>query len=194
MKNVVAILHHWLLTAVLLTATIGAIYIATQQDLRLSANDPQIQLAEDSANPLKTSDFQDQVIPSGKIDIRSSLAPFQIYYDDQGREVVSQATLDGESPTLPAGLFDNARKNTEVRFTWQPKDQVRIAAILVHSSTNNGFVLAGRSLRKVEKRENQLAITLGTIWIATLFLLLLLSWLAEKHSTHRAQIVGASRS
>jgi len=47
--NVKEILKHWLLIAIVVTGLIGLVYVAVQQDLRQGANDPQIQMAEDTA-------------------------------------------------------------------------------------------------------------------------------------------------
>ena len=39
--------------------------------------------------------------------------------------------LDGQTPQLPNGVLDSTRELSENRITWQPRDGVRIAAVIV---------------------------------------------------------------
>jgi hypothetical protein len=79
------------------------------------------------------------------------------------------------NPTFPPGILDYTRQNGEDRVTLQPESGVRIAAVVVRY--NNGFVLAGRSLREVEKRESQVeqlsGLAMLTIWVTTLIMVAL---------------------
>ena len=52
MQIVKNIIRHWLPLAVLTFAFCGLVYLAVQQDLRIGANDPQIQMAEDIASAI----------------------------------------------------------------------------------------------------------------------------------------------
>lgn len=54
----------------------------------------------------------------------------------------------------------------ENRLTWQPREGVRIAAVIVFYQ--DGFVLAGRSLREVEIREAQVTQFAGLTWLLAL--------------------------
>jgi hypothetical protein len=73
-----------------------------------------------------------------------------IVYDDQGEAVASSGALHGQIPSLPAGVLDYVRENSEDRVTWQPEAGVRIAAVIVRfEGVESGFVLAGRSLREL---------------------------------------------
>src|SRR5262249_6013975 len=94
----------------------GLIYIALQQDIRQSANDPQIQMAEDAARLL--SKGQQIKLSDTKIDISESLAPFRMIFDANGKVVSSEAILDGRNPNLPSGVFDLVRQKGENRLTW----------------------------------------------------------------------------
>ena len=123
----------FLLLAFVLTLSCGISYLLVQQDLRQSANDPQIQMAEDGISP--------QTLP--RVDISKSLAPFVIVFDQNGNPVSSSGTLNGAIPTIPAGIFQYVRNSGEDRFTWQPAPSVRIAAVV--DKTNSGFILAGRN-------------------------------------------------
>lgn len=148
-------LRWFLPLAVAITGICGLIYLTGQQNLRQNANDPQIQMAEDIARQLtdgKTPQLPPEVNPS------TSLAPFVITYNSQGEEVLSTVTVDGATPKLPQGVLAATQYHSENRLTWQPKEGVRIAAIVTKysSPTDSGYVLAGRSLLEVEKREDQL--------------------------------------
>lgn len=63
-------------------------------------------------------------------------------------------------------MFAYVKKYGEDRFTWQPTDKVRIAAVV--SGINDGqkgFVLAGRNMREVEIREDQLTKMTFLAWL-----------------------------
>ena len=66
------------------TLLCGLLYLAVQQDMRTSANDPQIQLAEDAAAQIISGKQIDQVVPVGKVDMATSLAPYLIVFNNQG--------------------------------------------------------------------------------------------------------------
>ena len=155
--------------AVAVTALCGLIYLAVQTDLRIGANDPQIQFAEDAATALAQGKQPSDVVPTATVDIASSLAPHLTVFDEQGRPLLSSARLEGSTPRPPPGVFAYARSHPDNRFTWQPQSGVRIAAVVkYHGGPKPGFVLAGRSLREVEKREDQLASVVALAWVLTL--------------------------
>jgi hypothetical protein len=164
------IIRHWLPLTAVITILCGLIYLAVQQSLRWGANDPQIQMAEDAAAALAAGATPESVVPPGMLDVSSSLAPFMIIYNDSGKPLVSTGSLlNGETPLLPPGVFDYTRQKGEDRVTWQPQAWVRIAAVVVaHGGSMPGFVLAGRSLREVEKREDQVAQITGLALLAGL--------------------------
>jgi len=73
-------------------------YNISQQVLRMSANDPQIQMAEDAAQRLNAGEDAERIVPDHKVDMAASLAPFVIIYDDSGRplgELAPTALLPG---------------------------------------------------------------------------------------------------
>jgi hypothetical protein len=135
----------------LTTFIAGTGYVISQQVLRMSANDPQIQLAEDAAQRLSSGETAAGIVPERQIDMATSLAPFVIVYDDAGHPVASSAKLDGSVPMPPKGVFDFVRSNRQERVTWQPRPGVRIASVV--NRATNGFVVAGRNMREVEIRE-----------------------------------------
>ena len=136
------------------------VYASVQQSLRESANDPQIQMAEDAANDLKNGQAPAGVVGRGNIiDISESLSPFLIIYDSTGLPLESPAKLDDTVPVPPKGVFQYALKHGQDSVTWHPERDVRIASVIqsYRSESTSGFVLAGRSLREVEKREENLS-------------------------------------
>jgi hypothetical protein len=166
MKLWVRLIIKWLPLAVFSVGVCGLVYITDQQSLRMNANDPQIQMAQDTARALASGAAVDALLPSQKVDLTKSLAPFLIVYAADGKVIASSAELNGQTPDLPTGVLDSTRQSGENRLTWQPESGVRIAAVIV--ANNSGFVLAGRSLLEVEKRESQAELLSGLALIAIL--------------------------
>ena len=152
MNKIKNIFRVWLPIAVMVAAFSSLAYITVQQSQRQAANDPQIQMAEDTAAALQKGTSISSVIPKETVDIASSLAPFIVVYDNDGKPVASSGLLDGQMPDYPNGALVSARGSEENRVTWQPSARVRIASVVV--PYNNGFVVAGRNMREVEKRES----------------------------------------
>lgn len=151
------VFKQWLPIAAAVTLLSGLIYLVVQQNIRLSANDPQIQIAEDIASGLSKGRTLQPVPETDKIDIASSLATFVIIFNDKGEPVNSSAVLDNKTPLPPSGIFAYTKSHKEDRFTWQPKSGIRMAAVVVrYEASQPGFVLAGRSLREVEKLEDHI--------------------------------------
>jgi hypothetical protein len=178
----------WIPFAALLTFACFFSYGLVQQDLRQTANDPQIQIVEDISQALASGGAtpQDIVPPGQTLDISTSLDSYVIVYDATGAVLASSATLNGKTPTVPQGVFASLRRygidNAQNRFTWEPAPGVRSAAVVTAfsgpASSSQGFVLAGRSLREVEIREdNMLRITV-LAWLAGLVGMFLIIWFA----------------
>lgn len=163
MKKIIKV---WLPFAIAITAFCVLAYASVQQAYRQGADDPQIQMAQDAANLLTNSANADSIVSPNKVFVDKSLAPFFIIYDENGNEVASSVTLDGQTPQLPDGVLDSTKELRENRLTWQPKEGVRIAAVIV--SYQNGYVLAGRNLREVEARESQLTTFVSITWLLAL--------------------------
>lgn len=175
----------------LTTFIAGTGYLISQQVLRMSANDPQIQLAEDAAERLTSGENAAHVVPEREVDMANSLAPFVIVYDDSGNPVASSARLDGSIPTPPRGVFDFVRTNRQERVTWQPRPGVRIASVVNRAS--HGFVVAGRNMREVEIREALVFKLAATGWFFANIALAAL-WLASQFlgKTKAPQLAGGS--
>lgn len=171
--------------AFLATMVCGLVYLVAQQSLRTEANDPQIQMAEDTAAGLQGFVVAPGLVPSDSVDISTSLAPYVVIYNSSGTPVAGNGFLQGTLPNLPAGVFAYVQAHGEDQFTWQPRPSVRQAVVITSfnsvktpnfpdSYPNSGFVMAGRSLREVEIRENQVEFETDIAWIPTLIGLFIL--------------------
>ena len=183
MQKIKTILKVWLPFAVVISAFCALAYASVQQSYRQGANDPQIQMAEDTANALNDGQSVEEFMPASKVSVAKSLAPFLIVYNSAGNVVSSSVMLDGQTPELPTGVLDSTRQTGENRVTWQPTSNVRIAAVIM--SYKDGFVLAGRNLREVEMREASVSQFAGITWVLALVTTLILIafgeiFLAEK--------------
>lgn len=159
----------WFPLAVLSTLFCGLVYATVQQNFRQSANDPQIQIAQDTVVAINSGFSPKAAVFRNLIDISKSLAPYIIIYDASGKPITSGAVLDGKTPNPPKGAFDFAKKSGENRFTWEPKKGVRSAAVLAYyKGKESGFVLAGRSMREIEIRETRLEVQVFVAWIVIL--------------------------
>ena len=168
-----ALLYNALVLTGLSTGLALALYAIPQQVLRQGANDPQIAMAGDLVVRLEQGAAPAEAVPAASVDIARSLSPFVIVYDDRGLPLASQAQLDGKTPAPPAGVFDFVRQHGEERPSWQPRRGVRIAAVIQRvGGAHPGFVLAGRSLREVEAREEQVQQMAGATWIGMLGVIL----------------------
>lgn len=164
----------------LATALSALVYGAVQQNYRQSANDPQIQMAEDSAKILSSGIPAASVVGLVKVNPADSLAPFLIVYEEAGKTVASSAILNGQTPTPPPGVFDFVRKNGEESLTWEPSPEVRVASVVRHlTASAGGFVLAGRSLREVEIRENRLTTMVFFAWLIAIIGVVATFWAAR---------------
>ncbi len=167
MMKILQMFTKYVVVFILITAICGLVYISVQQGLRQGANDPQIQIAEDSAVALEK--IETPSFGPDKIDLATSLATFIGIYDKDGNPVDANANLDGQLPKPPKGIFDAAKQTGENRVTWQPKAGVRQALVVIPvKNPSEQFIVVGRSLREVEKRENQLFQMTLVVWLIML--------------------------
>lgn len=165
----------------------GTMYVAVQQNYRISANDQQIQIAEDAATALNKGLPVANLVPQSlSVDLDKTLSLNIGVYDDSGKPIQTSAKVGGKPVDPPAGVFDAARKTGQNRFTWQPKNGVRQAAVVVRfdNGQQKGFVLVARSLREVENRISDLTkiTALGTTaaLLASLLLMMLSRWIKKR--------------
>lgn len=172
---------NWIQTAFVLTLVFGFIYVMMQQHLRQSANEPLVQMAEDSAYLLAQGKFPPDINPSQTIEISHSLSPYLMFFDNNGRMQFSNATLFGANPVLPKGIFNYTAFAKQNRVTWQPLEGVRQAIVVVAYTNGDklGFVVSGRSLREVERQVDNLGILTLFGWsfsLVIVFITRLLLW------------------
>jgi hypothetical protein len=157
----------WLALLIVGFGIIGFVDLVVQQNYRLGADDPQIQMAEDSAAALKQGKSPDSLIPPYSVDITQSLAPFETIVNSKLQIIATNATAPNPSILLPPlGVFTDAAKEGELNFTWQTADGQRFATIVTPAGSD--FVLAARSLKEVEKREDLLLDITIVAWICVL--------------------------
>ena len=165
------IFKYWFIIGIIVTGFSGLLYVAVQQDLRHGADDPQIQMAEDAAGKLAAGRQFPEVVPTEQVDIAQSLAPYVIVFDATGNPIASSAQLNGQIPSIPSGIFDYVKQNGKDTFTWQPQSNVRSAVVVTQfQGSRSGFVLAGRSLREVERREDDIMHIVFLGWSALIFI------------------------
>lgn len=169
---------NWFVLALTLTAALAAVYVTTHQVLRQSANDPQVQMAEDWADQLSSGSIPTTLTMGKAVDPTQSLAPFGIIYDKDGNVANSSVTAPTTMLQAPGVLGTIDRDpDHELRFTWQPSSGARFAAILkrVTYSDSVYYVLAARNLREVEKREDTLFLLTSCAWVGGVALLYLVT-------------------
>lgn len=154
------------------------IYWTNQQILRQSSYDPQIEIAEDTANLLNSGQNINTILPSSKVDPSISLAPFIIVYNTQGSVTATTVILNNQTPNLPPGVLDFTKVHDQDRLTWQPQAGVRVAAVVTRF--NNGYVLAGKSLIETEKRTENLLFQVASAWVVTVLVVTVLTTFAAK--------------
>jgi hypothetical protein len=186
-----ALVFNALVLTGLATVLALALYVIPQQVLRRSADDPQVEMADNLVGQLEQGIAAANAVPADKIEIAHSLSPFVIAFDDQGHPIASQAVLNGQVPTLPKGTVDYVREHGEYRFTWRPGGATRIAAVLqrVHGD-HLGFVLAGRSLREETIRQIAVKQMATLAWIVMLLLIFVgtaaFGWVTRPRSSRPA--------
>lgn len=157
----------------IVTIVILLVYVAVQQNYRMTANDPQVQIARDAAERLEHNRPVTFFTPD-TVNLSKSMAVFTAYYDAHQKPVASTGYLDGAIPKLPEGVLDYAKKHAEDRITWQPRKNVRLAAIVKYvSSPSVSYVVAGRSLQEVEVREGNLFKMVIIAWILCFAIILI---------------------
>ena len=107
------------------------------------------------------------------------MRPFVVVFDAAGSVVATDGELDGHDPVPPRGVLEAARAGAPNVVTWQPRSGVRVATVTTR--WQGGTVLAGRSLREVERRENDALLLVAAAWLAMMVALgvsaLVAAWL-----------------
>lgn len=168
-KKLPEVYKFWIILAIATTFLSLLMCVIVQQTIRQSANDPQIQIADDTASKLAGGKDPDQLIVQSKVDLATSLDIFMIVYSAKGEPIFSTAILENNTPELPMGVLEYAKIHPIHKLTWQPKDSVRISTVVKYfKGEREGFVLVGRSLREVENRKAMVQQQAILGWAATL--------------------------
>lgn len=137
-------------------------------------------MAEDAAYTLSQGEPANYVIATSKVEMSRSLAAFIIFCDEARKAVALSGFVHGQIPSPPAGVFDFVKRNGQDRITWEPENGVRIAAIFErYEGSISGFLVVGRSLREIEKRESQVEMITGIAMLATWVLTFIILALCE---------------
>lgn len=157
----------WIPLAVGLTLLSGLVYVTGQQVLRMSADDPQIQIARDAAYRLSQGATPESVVGSDSVDVANELGTFVVVFDSSGAPIAGSGQLHGELAAPPKGVLDHARSSGEDRVTWQPQTGVRVASITESvDGDQKGFVFVGRSLKVAEEHIDTLGQLVTAGWLA----------------------------
>ncbi|MFA5954060.1 MAG: hypothetical protein WC817_00800 [Patescibacteria group bacterium] len=156
----------WVVFATGLTCVSLLAYTIGQQVLRMNANDPQVEIVEEVVEVLKSGVSPENILPNQSVDIANRLAVFVMIVDKQGTSLASTASLDGKTLSVPVGVLAAATQKGENRVTWQPKVGVRSAVVVrpYEGGGKSGYVVAGRSLREVERRAGELSMLALLAW------------------------------
>ncbi len=188
-------LRIWLPIAIAVTGMAAVSLTTVQYVYRQSLNDPQVQIAEDFATALDNGATPTALIStSTKIDIASSLRPYTVIYDKDLNPLAWNGEYQTKPPMPPAVIFEDAkgRKGTglgENRVIWEPEADVRSAIVVVHVLETDGYVLSGRNAREVEDRIWNMQVLIGGIWMLTLALTLLATWLGARFAAGKTGVV-----
>lgn len=160
----------WICSFIIISVIFGTIYAVIQQNSRLSANDEQVKIAYDISNSIENGSDINSLVSTNKIDISKSLSPFIIIYDDEKNVISSSGLLNNEIPQLPKGVLDYTLLHNENRVTWQPQNNVRIAAVVKKFESGNmsGYVLVGKSLKEVEDRDSHMFLLVLVAWFISM--------------------------
>ena len=156
----------WIVLSGLASAAALVGYTALQQDLRIAANHPQVEMARAAAARLSAGASPKSLVAADPIDIGSSSDTYLIVVDSNGNVLASSATLGGATVIPPPGVFDFVRGHGEDVLSWQPAAGVRSAIVV--DSFRGGYVVAGRSLVWTEDAEGTLAVWALVAWAAAL--------------------------
>ncbi len=179
----VSAIRYWIPLAIVITVLSLFVYIVAQQVIRQSANDPQVEISEDLAQHLSTGAQIPQFDQGDKVMIDKSLRTFIAIYNKKKLPLASNISLDGKQISPPDGVFDYADTHGQNRLTWQPKPGVRSAIVVTaYNDKSSGYILVGRSLREVEKREDTLSLQFLFFWIITMAGSLFASFIFQRQS------------
>jgi len=170
----------WFGYAAIITLACGIIYVTVQQNFRLSANDPQIQMAQDAAIAIdKGADPKELAGTNAALELSQNLSPFLVVYDRSGNIIAGAATLNGKPLKIPQGVIDYILKNGRDAASWQPEPGVRQAMVGFSTAKKDYIVVAGRSLAPTEERIGRLGEQVAFGWVLSVIGLLVVAFLQD---------------
>jgi len=143
-------------------------YTFVQQEARLSANDQPQDTAQVEKHQLENGAQPSDVVPTVKTDLSSDSSVFVTVTDSSEHVLASSASLDGSASLPPANTFVFTKQHGSDHFTWQPRSGVRLATYILPygNSPNDGFIIAGQSLKQAEKRIETYTVLMVIAWLA----------------------------
>ncbi len=171
----------WLPLAFVTTILCGLVEIAVQQNMRQTANNLPARVVEDAVYQLHHGVSPKEIVGTASVDLETSLNPFVMIED--GTSITTSAILDG-TPLLspPHGVLQAAQSQGENRITWQPRPGIRQAIVVRYiPGPSPVYVLAGQSLREVEKHQKSLLNQVLAAWIIAMVGSFALMFFTKKH-------------
>ena len=177
-----ALLSRWLPFAVVSTVLCGFVHAAVQREMRGAADDLPAQIAQDIAVRLEAGMPASSAVGGMNIDPSRSLAPFVVIFGSGGNAILaSSVVLHDKAPVIPRGVLEHAVAAGENRVTWEPEPGARSAIVAVATKGKApSIVVAGHSLREVEKRERNLTTLTLVAWALSLGGSFAAVWFAER--------------
>jgi len=187
MNKYLTIFKNWLPYSAVITLMSILIYAVTQQNFRLTANDPQSQMARDAVTAIKNGADPKTLLSSDRVtEMSERMSPFIVIYDKAGNIAAGSTTLNGKPLILPNGVLDYIQKRGSDMVSWQPQPGVRDA--MIGLKADRGYtVIAGRSLHDVEERISILGEQVLFGWLVSLVALLVVviiqDWVTRKYNS-----------
>jgi hypothetical protein len=167
----------WIIGAIVLSVTLGALYAVAQQIERQGANDNPQRLATQVA-----SDLASENLPVARVDLASSFAVFYVVYDRHGHPEFGNGYLHDDLAAPPVGVIETAAADGSNSVTWQPEAGLRFATVELREGDH--VVLAGQSLVPSESRTDRLGLLIALAWGAGMAILVggaaIENWLRRK--------------
>ena len=162
--------RQWLALVGTATLILGACYVMLQQSTRLAANDQPVALAQTIKTQLDNGAAPNDVVSMQNINLRTNNNTFAVITDAEQHVLASSASLDGQSPLPPVGVFSYMKTHSSDTFTWQPASKVRLATYVIAyaGSGGAGYIITGQSLAEPEKRIDIYTSLALAAWLAVI--------------------------
>jgi len=156
--------------AVFFSVALLFISVFNQQVLRRGADRQPAQVVEQVSTRLAEGTPATSLLDNSTQEIANpgwlhGSSTFAALYDADGKPIAASATLHGELPQPPRGIFNVIRQHGEHKVTWQPQPGIRVA-LTGRPAPGGGFVLAGQSLLPSESREAAFRRWMLVLWFA----------------------------